>query len=105
LTKTIKSADFPLMLQLSSDRLPDRPSALCHVGNRLALATACLQEELAAAERCSAILMKLARAKDVPQCQAGRTGAALAEKVEASLKELLEHLQRTSVPIKLAVAR
>jgi predicted nuclease with TOPRIM domain len=49
--------------------------------------------------------VKLARAKEVPQCKAGRTGADLAEKVEENLKELLEHLQRTSVPMKLAVAR
>ena len=63
------------------------------------------QEELAAADRCSGILMKLARAKEVPQCKAGRTGAQLAESVEAKLKELLEHLQRTPVPMKLAVAR
>lgn len=63
------------------------------------------QEELAAADRCSSILLKLARAKEVPQCKAGRTGADLAEKVEANLKELLEHLQRVSVPMKLAVAR
>lgn len=71
------------------------------------LARACLeqQEELTAAERCSAILVKLARAKEVPQCKAGRTGAQLAETVEGGLQQLLEYLQRTTVPMKLAVAR
>ena len=49
--------------------------------------------------------MKLARAKDVPRCKAGRTGAQLAEAVEAGLQQLLEYLQKTSVPMKLAVAR
>jgi hypothetical protein len=63
------------------------------------------QEELTAAERCSGILVKLARAKDVPRCKAGRTGAQLAEAVEAGLQQLLEYLQKTSVPMKLAVAR
>ena len=60
-----------------------------------------LQEEAIASERCSGVLFKLARSKELPLC----TSTTALAKVDATLKELLQGLGRTAAPVKIAVAR
>jgi hypothetical protein len=59
------------------------------------------KEEQTASERCSAVLFKLARAKDLPACDS----IAVANKVDTTLDGVIAGLLKTPAPVKIAVAR
>eukprot|EP01049_Picozoa_sp_SAG25_P005529 SAG25_NODE_382_length_8794_cov_3.620012_3_plen_78_part_00 len=60
-----------------------------------------VQEEAAASERCSGVLSKLGRSKEVPLLR----GEDAVGKAETALEELIDVLLRSPAPVKISVAR